>query len=536
MDKASYSCMYLVTKEIYEKLLSCIDERDKLKIAELNKKDVGNENGAFPDLPPNPPSNEGDDSFNIFSNDDGNDGDDGNGGLDGNDGDDNYNDDDLNDNDDHSEGQSSTASSSSSSIAPGLKRHLKKVSNLHLADFSSDSDSNKNEREKQISNKKFGSLRRISDKNISYVRRRNRDRNISNSKKYSKIQTSENNNPDQLVPLPQNYVSIRHDITGLPEVEPAHYVIPPKTVVLSEKQHKKLLGNIKSKTSFRCSVCNSLFKSSNLLTKHSMKCSLGNIKKSFFPGMSKNEDSDILQDKNISSSVQPESYICDICNAVFKTLRLLKIHSTEKHKKTNKLEGIKKKKELFKKFEYPKWTLLKRKKQLSNIENDYSMGGSDNETQDGKYFSANESSDDAMSDKKSMSDSLDDIAALECMLCSQTFSTYVALKRHIKNIHNADESYVSKDNKGEKRKVSDSNGNIKNYGPRKTKKFARLFYRCQLCDYTFSEEKSLNRHLKNAHSCSPNYISDFKQGVKRKRADTPVKKSVKKEKKYDNWN
>jgi len=533
MDKASYSCMYLVTKEIYEKLLSCIDERDKLKITELNKKDVGNEDGAFPDLPPHPPSNEDDDSFNIFSNDGGDDG--GNDdGLDDDGGDGNYNDDDLNDDDDNDNRQSSVPSSSSSSIAPGLKRHLKKVNNLHLADFSSDSDSSKNERKKQNSKKKFGSFRRISDQNISNVRRHNR--NISKSKKNSKIQTSENANINQLVPVTSNSVSLQHDITEPPELEPSRYIVPPRTVVLSEKQHKKLVGNIKSKRFFRCSVCNSLFKSSSLLIKHSMKCSLENIKKRFYPGANKKKDQVILQDNDISSSVEPESYICDICSDVFNSLRLLKRHSAEKHKKTNKLAGVKKKKELFKKLQYPRWVLLKKNKKPVIIDSDYSMGSSDNEVKDEKYFSANESSDDAMLDKKSMSDSFDDIAALECMLCSQTFNTYKALKRHIKNIHNADESYASKDKKGEKRKVSDSNGNIKSYGPGKTKKFAKLFYRCQLCDYTFSEEKSLNRHLKNVHSCNPSYVSDFKQGVKRKRVDTLVKKNKKKEEKYDNWN
>ena len=47
--------MYLITKEIYDKLLLSIDERDKKKIALLNRHEVGNENGAFPQVPPPPP-------------------------------------------------------------------------------------------------------------------------------------------------------------------------------------------------------------------------------------------------------------------------------------------------------------------------------------------------------------------------------------------------------------------------------------------------------------------------------------------------
>ena len=52
---SSYTCMYLITKEIYDKLLLSIDERDKKKIALLNRHEVGNENGAFPQVPPPPP-------------------------------------------------------------------------------------------------------------------------------------------------------------------------------------------------------------------------------------------------------------------------------------------------------------------------------------------------------------------------------------------------------------------------------------------------------------------------------------------------
>ena len=54
-NTSPYACMYLVTKEVYDKLLLCIDERDKKKIAQLNRNEVGNENGAFPNIPPPPP-------------------------------------------------------------------------------------------------------------------------------------------------------------------------------------------------------------------------------------------------------------------------------------------------------------------------------------------------------------------------------------------------------------------------------------------------------------------------------------------------
>lgn len=51
-NKSSYSCMYLVPKEIYEKLLNLIDEKDNRQLHKLNP--VGNEEGAFPNLLPDP--------------------------------------------------------------------------------------------------------------------------------------------------------------------------------------------------------------------------------------------------------------------------------------------------------------------------------------------------------------------------------------------------------------------------------------------------------------------------------------------------
>lgn len=47
-NKSAYSCMYLVPKEIYEKLLNLIDERENRQLCKLNP--VGNEDGAFPNL------------------------------------------------------------------------------------------------------------------------------------------------------------------------------------------------------------------------------------------------------------------------------------------------------------------------------------------------------------------------------------------------------------------------------------------------------------------------------------------------------
>ena len=46
--------MYLVPPEIYSRLLDSADAREKIKVQELNATEVGNENGAFPNLPITP--------------------------------------------------------------------------------------------------------------------------------------------------------------------------------------------------------------------------------------------------------------------------------------------------------------------------------------------------------------------------------------------------------------------------------------------------------------------------------------------------
>ena len=68
-NKSQYSSMYLVPQDIYKRLLDSADSREKIKIGDLNKFDVGNESGAFPDTPLTPDQDGYDDDDN---NDDGN--------------------------------------------------------------------------------------------------------------------------------------------------------------------------------------------------------------------------------------------------------------------------------------------------------------------------------------------------------------------------------------------------------------------------------------------------------------------------------
>ncbi len=49
-NKSQYSSMYLVPQDIYKRLLDSADSREKIKIGDLNKFDVGNESGGISDL------------------------------------------------------------------------------------------------------------------------------------------------------------------------------------------------------------------------------------------------------------------------------------------------------------------------------------------------------------------------------------------------------------------------------------------------------------------------------------------------------
>lgn len=101
-----------------------------------------------------------------------------------------------------------------------------------------------------------------------------------------------------------------------------------------------------------------------------------------------------------------------------------------------------------------------------------------------------------------------------CELCNMNFQNNKNLERHVKNFHQANQKYESWLDHGKKRKVSEVYDSNKNSNPRK--KTAPYFYRCKLCNDSFSTEISLKRHIKNVHNANENYKSKFTQGQKRK--------------------
>lgn len=116
---------------------------------------------------------------------------------------------------------------------------------------------------------------------------------------------------------------------------------------------------------------------------------------------------------------------------------------------------------------------------------------------------------------------------LYCFLCTDSFDKYDRLVRHIKNIHQADENYVSNLVQGDKRKTDEAK--LPEGG---SKRKSKSRFSCQLCDTSYSTKHSLNRHIKQIHSADPNYKSDLPQGDKRKR-DPPGPGHPEY---YDNWN
>lgn len=100
-----------------------------------------------------------------------------------------------------------------------------------------------------------------------------------------------------------------------------------------------------------------------------------------------------------------------------------------------------------------------------------------------------------------------------CDLCDIAFSNKKSFERHKKNIHSTDKDYVSWLPQGVKRK----NNEDKSY--QQTKKFSKFLHKCKLCPHTFSKENALIRHIKNLHSANEKYISELEQGEKRKRVN-----------------
>jgi hypothetical protein len=103
----------------------------------------------------------------------------------------------------------------------------------------------------------------------------------------------------------------------------------------------------------------------------------------------------------------------------------------------------------------------------------------------------------------------------------------------LKNIHNVDSNYKSKNIQGSKRKVGDTNGNIIEKGSLKKKELVH-FYKCKFCPNNYKDKKILDRHLRNIHNTDENYKYNLPQGMKRKNLNvTDVKKNEKNWKLYE---
>ena len=414
-SNSPYACMYLVTKEIYDKLLRCLDEKDKKKVDDLNNQEIGNEQGAFPQLPPppppippppppspldfmdddsndnqhppNPPYNYGDDDewpridrpntpsppildgpYHDFSSNN----------LQDYSDDDEYIDDEIPSNFDHAFGPDSV-------LRTPLKKGLK------------------------------GSKKKISKKTM-----------LTKHKSNNSQQTI--NRPDTNTPIPST------SRQGMADQSP-----PPTPTPSTSK------GVVIKKNS--CGLCLKTFQTLRALHNHELS--------------------------------EHTSKIGKIGN--------MKLSNNLKHKKNVKFN-------------------------LRNIGNEYDNWRG---KQDIKMTSVNDQ-DVIIPNIAEMSNS-DDIAVKICKLCQTTFNTTPNLNRHLKNVHDCNPDYYYTLEQGKKRKLSDVK--FKEFlGSPLKKKPTKFLYKCKLCNFTFTEEISLKRHMKNIHD-TINQTYMLPQGVKRKRND-----------------
>lgn len=112
----------------------------------------------------------------------------------------------------------------------------------------------------------------------------------------------------------------------------------------------------------------------------------------------------------------------------------------------------------------------------------------------------------------SNTDKHEDIQKKICSLCGSDFNEQKTLDRHIRNVHGADSHYKQVEPQGVKRKTQAS----KIDESMSNKKQSPYLYKCKLCSAFFNKENSLERHVKNIHGADKNYHQDEAQGLKRK--------------------
>jgi hypothetical protein len=554
--------MYLVTTDIYKKLLENVDAREKKKVEDLNLPEMGNSDGAFPRALDSPDIHNNTSSQNDDGDDDDDDG--------GNDFYPPYN--------RRNTSSTETASehnSSSTETASETERYLNDNPSLNDTNLSV-----------QAQNTAFPLDDDDADFSSSFARHPNE------LKPASAIQFQQHALPSQPIqqqPIPstsaqtiqflsQNDISpeLSDMLNKMAQIKKAALEQQKMLVAMNKKAVQKLKNNTimltpesiapatpttaltpssnnQSRTFAGENIINAAKAKPTILTRAPVVPQpigvakarpviltqapvvpqpIGNLQ-----NISNLVRNDQIQEQVISQSTsqvrdtgtRKKSYLCDLCNLNFATNRLLLQHQKDFHQqKSKKIDGIAKNK----KNKYINWkevkaeTLVKAKK--GKVKKDEEMDSV-------RVLSSDDTSMDNVLIPGNHSTSMESISVLQCKLCPATFNTEHGLERHLKNIHETDKNYISKQTHGKKRKIEDTNGNISEKTSDK-KKQAKYFYKCKLCINNFAEKKALNRHLNNIHNCDSSYNYNLPQGTKRKRAEPQKSNKAEKEKQYKKWN
>jgi hypothetical protein len=582
-NKSQYSCMYLVPPEIYSRLLDSADAREKIKVQELNATEVGNENGAFPNLPDTP-----DHDANTSQDDNG---DDDYGGDDGGDDGGRYDPPPPR----HSTSSSSRQSShgSTTDTASETENYLQNNPNYQNAVLSNRQQRFLQQYSDSEDDSPFSSnfaqhpqllrysldpvitpqlLQSPSSKNLFSSNFAQHPQSFSPSIEPSQNRVLENNIGPELERIMNDMIKIRsaaleqqrvlRDINKKAQslktnkksktnniIQAIEHISRPVVNTVNNQQQTtlKAIEYIPQQPENQTNPLNSQTITSQtqpfipqqgtsttqpLIPQPGTRTTQPFIPQ---PGTSTTQDSNITQ----SSGAIRKSYPCDICKIIFITNKLLIQHkkdfhssqTAEKAKKNNyiswKNDKNQKRSKLFEK-KRNEWKKLKKeisskkKKNLQVI----SLKDGDISMEDNiENSNSNVSMTDSIVVPNLNSFSMESISVLQCKLCPATFNTQKGLERHIKNIHETDANYNPKNKQGIKRKIENTNGNIIEKSTNK-KKQATHFYKCKLCSASFKEKKTHDRHLKNIHSTNEDYKYNLQQGKKRKRqSDTPKKES-----------
>lgn len=522
-NKSAYSCMFLVPKEIYEKLISVIDKRDSLLLEKLNttEPEVGNDGGAFPNLPPppgggpNPPDNGPSPGpeypsssleppppqpFDYTSSD--------------------------SDNDDPPDSFGIPFQPPTGSVA-NANNTPQQTGNFNIV------ESGVNTLPGGSANRRL--FRFICDmcgasfqnNNDFKIHKRAHFQQMGNAIIYGKTPNGTS--------LPAAGITPVHAGASLPA---AHQV-------------------------------NSIHHTSINQQTPTLGVDVGNSRPSNFPRTFQSVDAD-----DEMSDDEPDrgnfSGNCPLCMKRFNNVKKLdrhffycrkgknlkKVSYTRKNNTQGKIvtSGDKKSK---KKFE--SWLAFKNKNSRAKIPQTDAVSDIDDMSSDETPFEDKIPQADAVSDVGSLSSgtisSDSDIAALQCDFCPFTFSRRKALDRHMLNAHDIDRDGNYLNTRGVKRDATSAklrNLNhkkflkqnksfncmlcdvklknkeqlsrhltIKHQNQRKAVEEKSLFT-CKLCNHIFSKEKNLTRHLLNIHDCTPDYKSVSVQGVKRKNKDSSL--------------